>query len=305
MSNKVRFFYEANERARIDIFLSFHFPEFSRSHYKTMILNGQVTVNKRRVKPHFMLSFGDEIFIEKKNPRPIEVLAEDIPLDIVYEDSDIIVINKARGMVVHPAPGHHAGTLVNALLHHATDLSGINGELRPGIVHRLDKDTTGLIICAKNDQAHNSLASQIESKSAKRIYAALVHGEFRAKRGEVDAPIGRHKTNRKIMAVVSSGRKAKTKYIVDKQFYGYTLLELHLSTGRTHQIRVHLKHIGHPVVCDPVYGIRKSKFSFDKQLLHAKQLVITHPKTNKVMTFNAPMPHDFMSVMKKMKIKRV
>lgn len=301
--NKIRFVYENMDKERLDIFLATNFPEFSRSHYKTMILNGQVLVNHNKTKPNYMVTMGDEIAIEKRNPKPIDVKPENIPLDIVYEDEDIIVVNKKRGMVVHPAPGNYEGTLVNALLYHAKDLSGINGELRPGIVHRIDKDTTGLIIIAKNDFAHTSLANQIQKKSAKRIYTALVHGGFNQKTGVIDAPIGRHKTNRKMMAVVHLGRNAKTSYTVLKEYIGYSLLELNLSTGRTHQIRVHLKHIAHPVVCDPVYGVKKSKFSFDKQLLHAKKLIIIHPRTNKEMEFLAPLPKDFENILKNLKPK--
>jgi len=268
-----------------------------------MILNGQVLINGRRTKPSYVLSFGDEVLVEKQNPKPIGVEAEDIPLDIVYEDDDIMVINKARGMVVHPAPGHATGTMVNALLKHAKNLSGINGELRPGIVHRLDKDTTGLIIVAKNDAAHNSLSEQIEHKTAERIYAALTVGGFKEKEGTIDAPIARHKTDRKRMAVISGGRRAVTHYTVDKEYEGYTLLTLRLETGRTHQIRVHLKHIGRPVACDPVYGVKKSKFKFDKQLLHAKTLIINHPKTGERMTFHADLPEDFKKILAGLKPK--
>jgi len=300
---KTTFFFESNTKERLDVFLADNFPEFSRSHYKTMILNGQVLVNGRKAKPNYMLCFGDEVSIDRQNPKPIDVIAEDIPLDIVYEDSDIIVINKERGMVVHPAPGNYTGTLVNALLFYAKDLSGINGELRPGIVHRLDKDTTGLIVVAKNDTAHVSLAKQIQEKSAQRIYTALVNGGFKEKNGSVDAPVGRHKTNRKIMAVVPNGRKAVTHYRVLEEYQGYTLLELKLETGRTHQIRVHMKYIGHPVVCDPTYGTKKSKFAFDKQLLHAQKLIIKHPRSNTEMEFTAPLPKDFENIIKKLKAK--
>ena len=288
----------------MDIFLSVHFPDFSRSHYKTMIANGQVLVDGRRVKPSYVLSLGDELTIEKQNPKAINVAPENIPLDIVYEDNDILVVNKERGMVVHPAPGHYTGTLVNAALYHAKNLSGINGELRPGIVHRLDMDTTGLIIIAKNDQAHTSLASQIEKKTAQRIYTALVVGGFQEKEGVINAPIARHKTDRKRMAVVSGGRSAVTHYHVDQEYEGYTLLTLRLETGRTHQIRVHLKHIGRPVACDPVYGVKKSKFSMDKQLLHAKTLIIKHPRTGKEMTFHADLPDDFKKVLAGLKPKQ-
>lgn len=288
----------------MDIFLSVNFPEFSRSHYKTMILNGQVKVNGRRIKPSYSLNFGDEVSVEKQSPKPIGVKPEDIPLDIVYEDDDIMVVNKARGMVVHPAPGHATGTLVNAALYHAKNLSGINGELRPGIVHRLDKDTTGLIIIAKNDQAHVSLAEQIEHKTAKRIYAALAVGGFKEKEGVIDAPIARHKTDRKRMAVVNGGRSAVTHYTVDQEYEGYTLLTLELKTGRTHQIRVHLRHIGRPVACDPVYGVKKPKLKLDKQLLHAKTLIITHPKTGERMTFHADLPDDFKRILSGLKPKK-
>ena len=302
-AQKTTFFYENTERIRIDVLLSEGFPDFTRSHYKTMILNGQVLVNGRRIKPNFLVSSGDEISVEKQPPKPVDVKPENIPLDIVYEDNDIIVINKARGMVVHPAPGHESGTLVNALLYHATHLSGINGELRPGIVHRIDKDTTGLMVAAKNDAAHVSLASQIEHKEAHRIYQALVHGGFKDESGTVDAPVGRHRTDRKMMAVVPNGREARTHYRVLKAYEGYTLLELKLDTGRTHQIRVHMKYIGHPVACDSVYGVKHEKLGFDKQLLHAESLTITHPKTGKSMTFHAPLPDDFQAILKKLKPK--
>jgi len=302
-ATKKSFFYEGDDQPRVDIFLAESFPEFSRSHYKTMILNGRVLINGRRIKPNYTVRMGDEISVESQPPKAVSVEAEDIPLDIVYEDKDIIVVNKARGMVVHPAPGNEAGTMVNALLLHAKDLSGINGELRPGIVHRIDKDTTGLIVVAKNDAAHVSLASQIEKKKAGRTYIALVHGGFSKDKGVVDAPIGRHRSDRKKMGIVPNGRKARTHYRVLKAYQGYTLLELKLETGRTHQIRVHMKHIGHPVACDPVYGVKNERFSLNKQLLHASELKIIHPKTGKAMTFQAPMPEDFGNILKKLKEK--
>ena len=302
-AKKIKFYYDNPERIRIDVMLSEGLPEFTRSHYKTMILNGQVLVNGRRIKPNYQVSSGDEISVEKQPPKPVDVMPENIPIDIVYEDDDIIIVNKARGMVVHPAPGNENGTLVNALLYHVKNLSGINGELRPGIVHRIDKDTTGLMVVAKNDTAHVSLAAQIEHKKASRIYQALVHGGFKTESGIVDAPVGRHKINRKMMAVVPNGRPARTHYKVLRAYAGYTLLELKLDTGRTHQIRVHMKHIGHPVACDPVYGIKNEKLGFDKQLLHAESLTITHPKTDEIMTFHAPLPDDFKAVLKKLKPK--
>ena len=302
-SQRNSFFYENSENIRIDVFLADAFPEFSRSHYKTMILDGRVLVNGRRIKPNYMMRLGDEVSIEKHPPKSVEIGPEDIPLNIVYEDSDIIVIDKARGMVVHPAPGNENGTLVNALLFHAKDLSGINGELRPGIVHRIDKDTTGLIVAAKNDAAHVSLAKQIERKTAGRTYIALVHGGFNQESGVVDAPIGRHRRDRKKMAVVPNGRSARTHYRVLKAYQGYTLLELKLETGRTHQIRVHMKHIGHPVAGDPVYGVKNEKLGFNKQLLHAAVLSFKHPGTGEEMTFKAPLPADFEAVLKKLKEK--
>lgn len=299
----ITFFYEDSERKRIDIFLADAFPEFSRSHYKTMIINGRVMINGRRVNPSYVMQPGDEVLVEKQSPKTVAAVPEDIPLDIVYEDADMIIVNKARGMVVHPAHGNESGTLVNALLFHVKDLSGINGELRPGIVHRIDKETTGLMVAAKNDAAHVSLAEQIEKKQAARTYIALVHGGFKQESGVVDAPIGRHKTDRKMMAVDQSGRKARTHYRVLKEYEGYTLLEIKLETGRTHQIRVHMKHIGHPVACDPVYGVKHERLPFDKQLLHAAELTVLHPKTGERMTFKAPIPNDFESILKRLKEK--
>ncbi len=218
----------------------------------------------------------------------MEIAPENIPIDIVYEDRDIAVINKGKGMVVHPAPGNERGTLVNALLYHIRDLSGINGELRPGIVHRIDKDTTGLLVVAKNDAAHQSLAEQIAKKEAARVYTALCYGNFREESGRVDAPIARHKTDRKKMAVVAGGRVAVSEWRVLERFSDYTLLEVSLKTGRTHQIRVHMAHLGHPVVGDKVYTKKKPPFATQGQMLHAGKLGLTHPAQGSVWSSQRP-----------------
>ena len=244
---------------------------------------------------------GSVITFFAEEPRELEAKPEDIPLDIVYEDGDIAVINKPKGMVVHPAPGNETGTLVNALLFHMKDLSGINGVLRPGIVHRLDKDTTGLLVIAKNDAAHISLAEQIREKTARREYTALVFGGFREEEGRVDAPIARHKTDRKRMAVVPGGREAVTLFQVAARYEKYTLLHLRLTTGRTHQIRVHMAYIGHPVAGDAVYTKQKFPYPTQGQMLHAHRLTLTHPRTGERMTFEAPLPAYFREILSRLR----
>ncbi len=244
---------------------------------------------------------GSVITFFAEEPRELEAKPEDIPLDIVYEDGDIAVINKPKGMVVHPAPGNETGTLVNALLFHMKDLSGINGVLRPGIVHRLDKDTTGLLVIAKNDAAHISLAEQIREKTARREYTALVFGGFREEEGRVDAPIARHKTDRKRMAVVPGGREAVTLFQVAARYEKYTLLHLRLTTGRTHQIRVHMAYIGHPVAGDEVYTKQKFPYPTQGQMLHAHRLTLTHPRTGERMTFEAPLPAYFREILSRLR----
>ena len=289
------------EAARLDKYLSEVFPEHSRSFFQNCIENGQVLVDGRPARAKEKPREGSVITFFAEEPRELEAKPEDIPLDIVYEDGDIAVINKPKGMVVHPAPGNETGTLVNALLFHMKDLSGINGVLRPGIVHRLDKDTTGLLVIAKNDAAHISLAEQIREKTARREYTALVFGGFREEEGRVDAPIARHKTDRKRMAVVPGGREAVTLFQVAARYEKYTLLHLRLTTGRTHQIRVHMAYIGHPVVGDAVYTKQKFPYPTQGQMLHAHRLTLTHPRTGERMTFEAPLPAYFQEILSRLR----
>lgn len=289
------------EAARLDKYLSEVFPEHSRSFFQNCIENGQVLVDGRPARAKEKPREGSVITFFAEEPRELEAKPEDIPLDIVYEDGDIAVINKPKGMVVHPAPGNETGTLVNALLFHMKDLSGINGVLRPGIVHRLDKDTTGLLVIAKNDAAHISLAEQIREKTARREYTALVFGGFREEEGRVDAPIARHKTDRKRMAVVPGGREAVTLFQVAARYEKYTLLHLRLTTGRTHQIRVHMAYIGHPVAGDAVYTKQKFPYPTQGQMLHAHRLTLTHPRTGERMTFEAPLPAYFQEILSRLR----
>ena len=289
------------EAARLDKYLSEVFPEHSRSFFQNCIENGQVLVDGRPARAKEKPREGSVITFFAEEPRELEAKPEDIPLDIVYEDGDIAVINKPKGMVVHPAPGNETGTLVNALLFHMKDLSGINGVLRPGIVHRLDKDTTGLLVIAKNDAAHISLAEQIREKTARREYTALVFGGFREEEGRVDAPIARHKTDRKRMAVVPGGREAVTLFQVAARYEKYTLLHLRLTTGRTHQIRVHMAYIGHPVAGDAVYTKQKFPYPTQGQMLHAHRLTLTHPRTGERITFEAPLPAYFREILSRLR----
>lgn len=301
MENKDFIVDENNENKRLDIFLSEVFLDKSRSYLQKIIGLGNVTVNSLAKKPNFKLRVGDKIHIDIPEPVALEVQAEDIPLKIVYEDSDVIVIDKPQGMVVHPAPGAHSGTLVNALLSHCNDLSGINGVSRPGIVHRIDKDTSGILIVAKNDNAHNKLALQLKDHTMNRIYVALVEGRIRADEGTIDAPLARHPVERIKVAVVKDGRRAVTHYKVLERFESNTLVECKLETGRTHQIRVHMLHIGHPLVGDPVYGYKKQRFNLQGQMLHAKTLGFIHPTTEKYMEFTSPLPEYFEKVLKILK----
>ena len=287
------------EGERLDVFISLNISEISRSYGKKLIADGKVLVNGSRAKPSYSVAAEDEITVLIDEPEPVELLAQDIPLDIVYEDDDIIVINKPRGMVVHPSAGHGEGTLVNALLHHCDKMPVIGGKMRPGIVHRIDKDTTGLLAVAKNDSAHKSLSAQIKEKTARRKYKALVEGVIKEDGGEVDAPIARHRADRKKMAVVLGGRSARTIYNVEKRYINHTLLDVELKTGRTHQIRVHMAHIKHPVVGDATYGYKKQKFNLEGQLLHAYELSFDHPMTEERMVFTAPLPGDFQDILKK------
>lgn len=290
---------ETEKGERLDVLLTKHLGSFSRSHVQKLIADGQVMVNGKQVKANYKVEQNESIGVSVPEVRPVELVPEDIPLNILYEDADIIVINKPRGMVVHPAAGNYSGTLVNALLKHCKDLSGINGIVRPGIVHRLDKDTSGVMVVAKNDQAHLHLAEQIKNRTASRRYLAIVHGNIKEDHGLVNAPIGRHPTERKKMAVVlENSKEAITKFQVIERFGNYTLIECKLLTGRTHQIRVHMAYIGHPVVGDPKYGPDKQHFDISGQALHSKELTLTHPRTEKKMLFTAPVPGDIDDILK-------
>lgn len=287
---------------RLDKLISEQLPELTRSAVQHLIQDGCVTIAGKPVKKNTRASAGDVITVELPEPREVEIEPENIPLDIVYEDGDIIVVNKPKGMVVHPAPGNWSGTLVNALMYHCGDsLSGINGEIRPGIVHRIDKDTSGLLVVAKNDRAHQSLAEQIKVHSAGRRYFAVVYGTPREQKGTVNAPIARHPIDRKKMAVLAGGREAITHYEVLEQYAGYSYLTFLLETGRTHQIRVHMAHIGHPIIGDPLYGPAKDKWKLQGQCLHAGELTLTHPATGERMTFQAPLPAYFTTVLQKLR----
>lgn len=287
---------------RLDKLISEQLPELTRSAVQHLMQDGCVTIAGKPVKKNTRASAGDVITVELPEPREVEIEPENIPLDIVYEDGDIIVVNKPKGMVVHPAPGNWSGTLVNALMYHCGDsLSGINGEIRPGIVHRIDKDTSGLLVVAKNDRAHQSLAEQIKVHSAGRRYFAVVYGTPREQKGTVNAPIARHPVDRKKMAVLAGGREAITHYEVLEQYAGYSYLTFLLETGRTHQIRVHMAHIGHPIIGDPLYGPAKDKWKLQGQCLHAGELTLTHPATGERMTFQAPLPAYFTTVLQKLR----
>lgn len=291
---------QEDQGKRLDLFLSEKQPEYSRSFFQNLIKEKNVLVDGKSEKANYKVKAGQRIQIFIPPPKQISLEPENIPLDIIYEDQDIIVINKPQGMVVHPAPGNYSGTLVNALLYHCDNLSGINGKIRPGIVHRIDKDTSGLLVVAKNDQAHRRLALQIKEKKAFRVYWALVENNIKEDQGTIDAPIARHPVDRKRMAVVHlpQSRPAVTHFKVLERFGEYTLVEARLETGRTHQIRVHMAYIGHPVVGDPVYGSRKQRFKLDGQALHACKLGLVHPTTNEYMEFEAPIPEYFDRLLK-------
>lgn len=287
---------EDNANERLDKVLSVLYPDFSRTKIQKMIKDGNVLVNDKIVKPSLELESGDIItFIIPENEE-MNIVAENIPLNIVYEDEDLVVINKEQGMVVHPAAGHYHGTLVNAIMYHFKQLSSVNGALRPGIVHRLDKDTSGLIVVCKNDAAHKSLAMQLKDKTCSRKYDALVHGVVLHNNFKIDAPIGRHPSLRQKMTVISNGKVAVTNCKVLTRFNDFTLLECSLETGRTHQIRVHLDYIKYPVAGDRLYGPTLT-IKGEGQYLHAKELSFIHPRTNQLVTFNAKTPDYFEKVL--------
>ena len=286
---------------RLDSYLADNIDEASRAYLQKLIAQELVLVNKRAVKANYRLKLNDELTVQLPDVEPLEIEPEDIALAIVYEDEDVLVVNKPQGMVVHPAHGHYSGTLVNALLYHCQDLSGINGKLRPGIVHRIDKDTSGLIMVAKNDLAHQSLAAQLQAHSVERAYIALAQGVIAEAAGIVDAPIGRHESDRKKMAVtLNHSKEARTKYQVKKRFSQHTLIECRLETGRTHQIRVHMAYIGHPLVGDPLYGQRKNNLHFQGQALHAYLLGFLHPRTGERLSFQVPLPELFASELRRL-----
>ena len=286
---------------RLDIYLAEKIPEKSRSHIQKIISEGKVTVDEKIVKPNYKIVGGEKISVEEINAVEGVFFAENLPLNILYEDADIIVINKIRGMTVHPAETVKSGTLVNALLYHCKDLSGINGVKRPGIVHRLDKDTSGVMVAAKNDAAHLSLAEQIKNKTATRTYLAIVHGVLKDDAGIITGAIGRDKVNRQKMAIVPNGKPAVTEFKVLERFENFTYVECKLQTGRTHQIRVHMAAIGHPLLGDTKYTARKNFFDISGQALHSHTLSLIHPTTKELMNFTAPLPDDIKKILNKIK----
>lgn len=291
---------EENNQLRLDKALA-NQTELSRSLLTELIRDAKVLVNGEVKKAKYKVQTGDRIDVEIPKDEVLDIVAEDLPLEIVYEDLQVAVVNKPQGMVVHPAAGHASGTLVNALMYHIKDLSSINGVIRPGIVHRIDKDTSGLLMVAKNDKAHESLAAQLKDKSSKRRYLAIVHGEIPNDKGTIEAPIGRNPKERKKQAVVSGGKPAITHFEVLERFLGYTLVALQLETGRTHQIRVHMNYIGHPVAGDPLYGPNKTLTPNHGQFLHAETLGFEHPTTGEFMEFQAEVPEIFAEQLKKLR----
>ena len=293
---------EESKNQRLDAFLASSLDGLTRSQATRLIESGEVAVNGRAVSKSYKLAGGEDVAVTLPEPEPVEAVPQDIPLDVVYEDADVIVVNKPSGMVVHPAPGHPDGTLINALLYHcAGTLSGIGGALRPGIVHRIDRDTSGLIIAAKNDAAHQYLSAQLADHTLARTYECIVVGSLREDRGTVDAPIARHPTDRKRMAVVAGGREAVTHWEVIARYPGYTHVRCRLETGRTHQIRVHMAYIGHPILGDTVYGAKKEVPGLTGQCLHAVGLRFLHPRTHEVVELSCPLPEEFTRMLQKIR----
>jgi 23S rRNA pseudouridine1911/1915/1917 synthase len=292
--------YEKQELMRIDKFLATELEDVSRSLIQDLIEKEKVLVNEKIVKPSLLLKFGDMIEVLEDEVVSSDIVPEDIPLDIYYEDSDLLVVNKPTGMVVHPAVGHYSNTLVNALMFHCNDLSGINGVERPGIVHRIDKDTSGLLVVCKNDISHKELSRQLAEKTVTRKYIAICSGVIPHNFGKIDAPLGRNPNNRQQNTVVEGGKPAITHFKVIERLPNHTIVECSLETGRTHQIRVHMQYIGFPVLGDPMYGHKKSN-SVTGQYLHAQTLGFIHPKTKKYLEFSAPLPHYFEEMIEQLK----
>lgn len=299
MSTETRIWIADEASARVDSYLAF-ITEYTRSQIQKWIKNGALMVNGNQAKANTPIKNGDVLKLTIPETEQMNVIPQDIPIDIIYEDEDICVINKPKGLVVHPAPGNPDGTLVNALLFHFSNLSSIGGSTRPGIVHRIDKDTSGLLVVAKNDFAHERLAKQFADHSAHRTYLCLVHGNLKEDFGTINAPIGRHPTDRKKMAVVQDGRNAVTHWKVIARYGEMTFLRVSLETGRTHQIRVHMAYIKHPIVGDPLYGTKAPKLGLDSQALHGYRLDLCHPVTEKTMTFFASIPEDMTTALKRL-----
>ncbi len=290
---------------RVDAWLAANLEDLTRSAAARLLEEGSVTCGGKALAKNYKLTGAETISVCLPDPEPVDVVPQDIPLDVVYEDDDVIVVNKPKGLVVHPAPGHPDGTLVNALLYHCGDsLSGIGGELRPGIVHRIDRDTSGLIIAAKNDMAHQKLAAQLQDHTLARVYRCIVTGNLREDAGTVDAPIGRHGADRKKMAVTANGRNAVTHWRVLERFPGFTYVECRLETGRTHQIRVHMAYIGHPILGDTVYGNKKPVPGLQGQCLHAVGLRFVHPRTGEMVELGCPLPEEFENQLRKLENRR-
>jgi len=292
------------EGERIDKCISGYLESLSRSYIQKIIKDGNVWVNDNPVKANYKVKSGEQVrFIVPESVEP-DIPAQNIPLDILYEDKDLLIVNKPKNMVVHPAPGHYEGTLVNAVMYHCkNELSGINGVMRPGIVHRIDKDTTGSLIICKNDETHNAIAALLKTHDITRKYRAVVFGNITEEEGTVSAPIGRHAADRKKMAVTEKGKHAVTHYRVLERFHGYTYVECQLETGRTHQIRVHMASIGHPLLGDEVYTRQKSAFQLEGQVLHAMTIGFVHPSLNKYMEFEAPLPEYFTKLLEMLRLK--
>ena len=290
---------------RVDAWLAANLEDVTRSAAQRLLEEGRVTCGGRPLAKNYKLTGVATLEVALPEPEPVDVTPQDIPLNVVYEDDDVIVVNKPKGLVVHPAPGHPDGTLVNALLYHCGDsLSGIGGELRPGIVHRIDRDTSGLIIAAKNDFAHQRLAAQLQDHTLARIYHCIVVGNLREDAGTVDAPIGRHPVDRKKMAVAANGRPAVTHWRVLERFQGFCYVECRLETGRTHQIRVHMAHIGHPILGDTVYGNKKPVPGLQGQCLHAVGLRFLHPRTGEAVELHCELPEEFQNQLRKLEARR-